>query len=73
LLSELDVVEIGLRGIVASAKMSTFFDDCFSDALEYGDDVCDVDEGNDVSRGESSSIWRLARGELGMPLGESCG
>jgi hypothetical protein len=65
------VVEIGLRGIVASAKMSTLFGVCFSDVLEYGDDVCDTDGGNDVSRGDKSSIWRLARGELGRPLGES--
>lgn len=50
------VVEIGLRGIVASAKMSTLFSVCFSDVLEYGDDVCDTDEGNDVSSGDKSSI-----------------
>ena len=53
MLREPDVVEIGLRGIVASAKMSTLFADFFS---EYGDDVGDKAEGIDVSRGESDSI-----------------
>ena len=70
MLSELDAVEIGLRGMVASAKMSTLFPDFFS---EYGDDVGDMDEAMDVSRGESKSIWRLTRGELGRPPGESGG
>lgn len=58
--------------MVASAKMSRAFSDCFSDVLEYGEGVCDESEGNDVSSGESICIWRFARGELGSPLG-GCG
>lgn len=70
---ELEVDDAGLRGMVASANMSTGFDGCFSDPLEYGDDVCGAVEGKDVSSGESICIWRLARGELGRPFGESGG
>jgi hypothetical protein len=59
LMGELEVDD-GLRGIVALAKMSTIFGACFSDVLEYGDDVYAGGglESNDVSSGESICIWR---------------
>lgn len=70
---ELDVDDAGLRGMVASAKISLGDWYCFSDMLEYGGGGCEISVANDVSSGESVCIWRFALGELGSPLGDSGG